>query len=578
MLNIVDNNSTIKIENVDLRDKPYVTLDLSIANAILNFDPAKLVEIFNNNNWKSVETSTATIEITETLSTDPENYSHEYSVLIAEKIGFQIGDYIIGKSVIPPYNYVVKNTIKFLEEALFESTKVGFIENLYNKANESAYIRVNDAGTLVINVGSASSADIKTYLEYSGCLDQGISTIYVQGTNSTYELISVKELTQEYCNRGLLEKSNDLMDQLWAENYIKGANDWINNIYADRKFVSSSDISNSYILLKPGEDLLFPTEYTGNLSVKLYAPDSKETTLNSGSGNDSLYGGEKNDILDGGTGSDIMIGGKGDDTYYVDNSGDVVTEAANEGTDKVYSSISYTLGANIENLILTETSNINGAGNDLDNVIKGNDGNNTLIGNVGTDEIHGGKGDDIIFGDYAANELVDKYKANNLTDLDLINAEKATDVNDTLYGDQGNDFIVGGGGNDQLIDSAGSNDTYLFHKGDGQDTINDAGGADIIQFGSNVSKNNIALFMDGSDLVLSYGNNDTITIQNQDASNNQIETIKLADNTYLSNTDVNTLIQTMTSYATNNNISITNINDVRNNQDLMAMVANSWHS
>ena len=64
----------------------------------------------------------------------------------------------------------------------------------------------------------------------------------------------------------------------------------------------------------------------------------------------------------------------------MDNTGDVVTENANEGTDTVQASVTYTLAANVENLTLTGTGNINGTGNTLDNVIIGNSGNNVLTG------------------------------------------------------------------------------------------------------------------------------------------------------------------------------------------------------
>ena len=53
--------------------------------------------------------------------------------------------------------------------------------------------------------------------------------------------------------------------------------------------------------------------------------------------------------------------------------GDIVTENSGEGQDLVTSSISYTLGAHVENLTLAESAfALTGTGNALDNVITGN--------------------------------------------------------------------------------------------------------------------------------------------------------------------------------------------------------------
>ena len=70
--------------------------------------------------------------------------------------------------------------------------------------------------------------------------------------------------------------------------------------------------------------------------------------------NNLIIGNSSDNILDGVTGADTLIGGAGNDIYYVDNVGDVLVENAGEGTDTVQSSISYTLGANTENLILLD--------------------------------------------------------------------------------------------------------------------------------------------------------------------------------------------------------------------------------
>src|SRR5262249_41381194 len=115
--------------------------------------------------------------------------------------------------------------------------------------------------------------------------------------------------------------------------------------------------------------------------------NNTDNYLSGNSGNNTLIGGDGRDQLAGAGGGDRMIGGAGDDSYYVDSTSDVVIESPGEGNDGVYASLDYTLGPNLEWLDLEGTGNINGVGNDLDNVLIGNPSNNTLIGGAGGDTI-----------------------------------------------------------------------------------------------------------------------------------------------------------------------------------------------
>ncbi|MGE0741847.1 MAG: M10 family metallopeptidase C-terminal domain-containing protein [Hyphomonadaceae bacterium] len=121
-------------------------------------------------------------------------------------------------------------------------------------------------------------------------------------------------------------------------------------------------------------------------------------TLNGDAGNDNLYGEAGDDLIDGGLDNDAMFGGAGNDTYIVVSAGDRAFENANEGIDLVRASRTFTLGDNVENLLLEGAAGYAGTGNALDNTITGNVANNRLFGLAGDDVILGGDGNDVITG------------------------------------------------------------------------------------------------------------------------------------------------------------------------------------
>lgn len=229
-------------------------------------------------------------------------------------------------------------------------------------------------------------------------------------------------------------------------------------------------------------------------------------TLTGNAGANRLYGLDGNDSLDGLEGLDTLVGGLGDDTYVIADAFDSVQELAGQGTDTVRAGVTYTLGANLENLVLTGNTAIDGMGNALANAITGNAGANTLDGGAGNDVMRGGAGDDLYRVDSATDTTLENLNEGTdevwssltwtlATNVENLTLQGSTAINgtgnllanrlvgnsaiNTLSGGDGDDWLDGGEGADTLVGGAG-NDTYLIDttadvitekRGAGADTV-----------------------------------------------------------------------------------------------------------
>jgi Ca2+-binding RTX toxin-like protein len=202
--------------------------------------------------------------------------------------------------------------------------------------------------------------------------------------------------------------------------------------------------------------------------------------LYGGDGTDVLSGGIGGDLLDGGTGADIMSGGVGDDTYYVDDAGDVALETGGEGNDVVHASVSWTMTANIETLIMDGSANLNVTGNGLGNIITGNAGNNRIEGGDGDDLIKAGLGDDTVLGGVGADQILGGDGADNLDGGDGADRLDGGVGDDSLFGGLGNDIMDGGVGVDTLDGGVGADQ---LNGGDGNDSLSGGDGNDVLTGG-----------------------------------------------------------------------------------------------
>ncbi len=246
------------------------------------------------------------------------------------------------------------------------------------------------------------------------------------------------------------------------------------------------------------------TSGTGNDLANTIVGNDNGNSLKGAAGNDTLTGGTGNDILDGGTDADSMAGGAGNDTYVIDNLRDVVTENVSAGTDTVQSSVNYTLGANIEKLILTGLAT-SGTGNDLANIIVGNNIGDTLNGMSGNDSITGGTGNDTLIGGAGSDTLtggggVDTASYASATGAVTVSLATGTGTQGDASGDvlSGIANLIGSGYADNLT---GNNADNTIVGGAGADTIDGGFGNDTVDY----SASNLAVSVDLSLTTIQSG-------------------------------------------------------------------------
>ncbi|MES2633068.1 MAG: hypothetical protein V4669_08855 [Pseudomonadota bacterium] len=190
----------------------------------------------------------------------------------------------------------------------------------------------------------------------------------------------------------------------------------------------AGDVGIERVVIGTGMGLAADTSGIAAAGVNASALGAAVSMLGNAGAN-PLTGTRFNDTIEGGPGADVMTGGNGDDTFYVDNAGDKALDSSTTGGyDTVLASVTYTIAANVEKLVLVGGA-LNGTGNASANILVGNgnanvlsgvDGHDTMDGADGADTLAGGKGNDWLTGGTGADTFRFDTYPNATTNKDIV--------------------------------------------------------------------------------------------------------------------------------------------------------------
>jgi Ca2+-binding RTX toxin-like protein len=286
-----------------------------------------------------------------------------------------------------------------------------------------------------------------------------------------------------------------------------------------------------------------------------------------GSSNLVGVGNTGNDILISNTGMDTLVGNSstGADTFVVNNLGDSLTEKNSGTAALVKSSVNWTLSANINNLVLTGSSNLTGAANSVADVITGNTGNDVLSDGSGTaaDTLIGNSsgGDDTFVVNNIGTSLTETNSGGIATVDSSVNWTLGANINnlaliasgitgtgnsaaDVISDSSGSNVLVTGSGADTLIDDTGS-DTFVVNSTSDSVTENVGGGALIKSsvnwtLGTNIDQ----LTLLGTSALTERGNTDNDILTSNSGVDTLIGNSTAGDDTFVLNNTGDSVTET----------------------------------
>ncbi|MEI7430313.1 MAG: calcium-binding protein, partial [Betaproteobacteria bacterium] len=458
-------------------------------------------------------------------------------------------------------------------------------------ANDVTLIRVGGDLKIALN----GTEDVLTVANqgsaYSGIelLRFADGTVWNRGdivSRSTYQGTAGSDTATGWSDAGNVMYGNGGDDNITGNQY----NDYIDGGDGDDT-LNGAGSGNDTLIGGAGNDSLT----AGNGSDVLQGGDGNDALFAS-RGADTLSGGAGNDTLDGSDGSDTYLFGRGDSRDLIaethgmwsDISADVDTVQLGEGItvndvtlSRVGENLKIALNGTedvltinsqsssyfgIEQLrfvdgtvwnradIARRTTFIGSGGADnvtgwseAGNVMFGNGGNDSITGNQYNDYIDGGDGDDTLSGYGLGNDtLIGGAGNDKLTGGNGADVLQGGEGNDTLYASRGADTLSGGAGND-AFDGGDGSDTYLFGRGDGQDTITETHGmysdisadVDTVELAEGIATTDVTLTRSGNDLKIAInGTSDLLTVTNHSSTYSGIEKLRFADGTVWSRVDI----------------------------------------